>query len=117
MDPAEHRRYTGVENGLILENLKRLSNDGGKINIRLPLIAGVNADDRHIMDVIGFLQSENIRVCRVNLLKYHNTGSSKYPQLGRNYEDSGFGVPDAVWLEEAKARFLEHGFVNTEIGG
>ena len=117
MDPEKHKRYTGLDNGVILENLKRLSAEGGRINIRLPLIAGVNADDGHIQSVIQFLKRENIRVCRVNLLKYHSTGSSKYRKLGRVYDEAGMGVPDEAWLERAQAAFLEQGFTNTEIGG
>ena len=117
MDPEAHKLYTGVDNRLILENLKRLSADGGKINIRLPLIEGVNATDQHIQDVIAFLKRENIRVCRVNLLKYHSTGSSKYGKLGRAYDESGMAVPDDAWLERAREAFLHNGFTNTEIGG
>lgn len=117
MDPEAHRRYTGVDNRLILENLKRLSADGGKINIRLPLIAGVNACSRHIEEVVAFLKGENIRVYRINLLKYHSTGSSKYGKLGRTYDEGGMAVPDEDWLEQAREVFLRHGFTNTEIGG
>lgn len=117
MDPEAHKRYTGADNRLILENLKRLSADGGKINIRLPLIAGVNADDGHIQAVIAFLKRENIRVYRANLLKYHSTGSSKYGKLGRTYDEAGMAVPEEAWLERAKAAFQQNGFSNTEIGG
>ncbi|MBD4633893.1 glycyl-radical enzyme activating protein, partial [Xanthomonas citri pv. citri] len=78
------------------------SADGGKINLRLPLIEGVNACDRHIQDVIAFLKRENIRAYRVNLLKYHSTGSGKYGQLGRTYDESGMAEPDSGWLERAR---------------
>jgi len=117
MDPEAHKLYTGVDNRLILENLKRLSADGGKINIRLPLIEGVNASDAHIRAVIAFLKEENIRVCRVNLLKYHSTGSSKYGKLGRTYDETGMAVPDEAWLERTREVFLQNGFTNTETGG
>jgi len=117
MDPEAHKLYTGVDNRLILENLKRLSADGGKINIRLPLIEGVNASDEHIQAVIAFLKRENIRVCRVNLLKYHSTGSSKYGKLGRTYDETGMAVPDEAWLDRTREVFLQNGFANTEIGG
>lgn len=117
MDPAAHKQYTGTDNRLILENLRRLSSDGAKINIRLPLIAGVNANGQHIMDVAAFLRNEGIRVYRINLLKYHATGSGKYAKLGRTYEDGGMAAPDDAWLEQARARFLEYGFTNTNIGG
>ena len=117
MDPEAHRKYTGVDNRLILENLKRLSRDGGKIDIRLPLIAGVNACEEHIGAVISFLREEDIRPHRVNLLKYHDTGRGKYPQLGRTYEGASLAAPEDAWLERAREAFLRSGFTNTEIGG
>lgn len=117
LDPAEHRRYTGADNRLILENLRRLSADGGKINLRLPLIAGVNADDGYIRQVIGFLKSENIRVYRINLLKYHETGRGKYEKLGKSYESEGMSAPEDQWLEQAMDMFRQEGYTNIYIGG
>lgn len=117
LDPEEHRRWTGVDNGLILENLRRLSGDGGKINLRLPLIKGVNAEDGYIRQMIGFLQAENIRVYRVNLLKYHETGSGKYGRLRRSYEKTGMSPPEDQWLERAADMFRQNGWTNIHIGG
>ena len=117
LDPALHKRYTGVDNGLILENLKKLSGDGGKINLRLPLIGGVNATDEYIRDVIAFLRDEKIRVCRVNLLKYHTAGSGKYEKLGRDTGADGFFPPEDAWLERMAEIFRRTGFTNIHIGG
>lgn len=117
MDPEEHRTYTGVDNRLILENLKRLSADGGKINVRMPLIEGVNATDRHINAVIAFLLENRISVYRVNLLKYHGTGGGKYEKLGRCYEEGGMAPPSQEWLEHAAEAFRKNGFLNIHIGG
>ena len=44
MDSEKHKKYTGVPNEKILENLKALSATGAKIDIRIPLIHGVNDD-------------------------------------------------------------------------
>ncbi|MCD8125821.1 MAG: glycyl-radical enzyme activating protein [Lachnospiraceae bacterium] len=117
MDPEAHREYVGVDNQLILENLKRLSEDGGKINIRLPLIDGVNADDAHIDAVIDFLRENRINVYRVNLLKYHNTGSGKYAKLNRPYDSEGMRVPEGAWLNHVIEKFQQSGFANIQIGG
>lgn len=117
MDPEAHRRYMGADNRLILENLRRLSRDGGRINIRLPLIRGVNADDGHIRAVIDFLKKEDIRVCRVNLLKYHATGAGKYEKLGRAYQGGEMAPPSQAWLEYAAELFSRNGFTNIQIGG
>jgi len=117
MDPERHKKYIGVDNHLILENLKKLSADGAKINIRLPLIDGVNATDEHIDEVIRFLKDNDIRVWQVNLLKYHNTGSSKYPKLGRTYDGGNMAVPNEAWLKEVIETFKQNGFPNIKIGG
>lgn len=117
VDPEAHKKYTGVDNQLILENLKALSADGGKINIRLPLIDGVNATKRHLSDIILFLQENAIHPYRINLLKYHSTGSGKYARLNRLYDHSSMGSPDDGWLEEAAALFRQSGFQNIQIGG
>ena len=117
MDPEKHREYIGVDNHLILENLKKLSADGAKINIRLPLIDGVNASDEHIDQVIRFLKENDIRVWQVNLLKYHNTGSSKYKKLGRDYDGACMAVPDDAWLNQVVETFKQNGFPNIHIGG
>ncbi|MCI8422478.1 MAG: glycyl-radical enzyme activating protein [Lawsonibacter sp.] len=117
MDPEAHKAYMGVDNHLILENLKRLSQDGGKINIRLPLIAGVNATDAYIESVIHFLQENRINVFRVNLLKYHNTGSGKYEKLDLPYDSDTMGAPDEAWLNRTVEVFRQNGFSNIKIGG
>lgn len=117
LDPDTHRRYTGADNRLILENLKRLSGDGGKIAIRLPLIGGVNASEPYIRDVIAFLRDGGIRASQINLLKYHTAGSGKYGKLGRAYEPDGFFPPEDAWLEQMAELFRKNGFTNIHIGG
>ncbi len=117
MDPEAHRTWTGADNRLILENLVRLSGDGARISIRLPLIAGVNATDGHIQQVIRFLQDNRIRVYRVYLLKYHDAGSSKYRKLERPYDGAGLGAPSEEWLEQVMETFRRSGFPNIQTGG
>ncbi|MDD6211699.1 MAG: glycyl-radical enzyme activating protein [Clostridiales bacterium] len=117
MDPELHRKYVGKDNQLILENLKKLSDDGGKINLRLPLIDGVNASDEYIQEVIDFLVKNNIRIYKTNLLKYHSTGSGKYEKLGRPYHGENMGVPEQSWLESVMETFKKNGFADIKIGG
>lgn len=117
LDPSDHKRWTGVDNGLILENLKKLSSGGGKINLRLPLIGGVNARDGYIQDIIAFLRDENVHVCRINLLKYHAAGSGKYQKLGRESGAERFYPPEDAWLEQMAELFRRSGYPNIYIGG
>ena len=45
MDSEEHKKYTGVSNEIILENLKVLINGNIPFVVRVPLIPGVNDSD------------------------------------------------------------------------
>ena len=81
MDPEAHRRWTGVDNRLILDNLERLANLGVPYLIRVPLAPGVtdteanlNAIARHARDLPGRP--------RVELLPYNTAAGGKYAACG-----------------------------------
>jgi len=84
MDPALHRRYTGVENTLILENLKRLSDIGKEIWIRTPIIPDFNNTEQEMAAIADFVSSLP-SVKRATLMPYHTLGASKYKTLGLEY--------------------------------
>ena len=118
MDKETHEKYIGVDNTLILENLKKLSADGARINIRIPTVMGVNATEEFMMDVVNFLKGNNISVAQVNLLPYHNTGKHKYSKLDREYDTDGImEKPSAESMELFQNIFVKNGFNNTKIGG
>lgn len=117
MDSEQHRRFTGVGNGLILENLVKLSAAGARIYLRLPLIGNVNADEDFINAVIAFLKG-GVRVDRINLLPYHGIGKSKYERLDREYDSAGlFEVPSDEQLKHFAELFRQNGFSQIKIGG
>ncbi len=116
MDNEKHIKYIGKSNNLILENLKKLSEAGANINIRIPLVEGVNADDESIEELIKFLK-KNINVHKINLLPYHNTGKSKYERLQKVYEGVNFEAPSKERMETVKGKFEKAGFINIKIGG
>lgn len=116
MDKEKHKKFMGKSNELILDNLKRISRAGAHINLRIPVIGGVNEDDASMDEIISFLKKE-VRVEKVNLLPYHNTGSSKYEKLNLIYKGQDFWTPDNIWMEHLKSKFEENGFNNVKIGG
>ena len=117
MDSAVHQEWTGVENGLILENLKKLSAAGANIYIRIPTIGGVNADEGFMQQVITFLKENNIHPAQVNLLPYHNYGRNKYASLAKEYDDASMQVPTNEQMEQFRELFVNNGFAKTNIGG
>jgi pyruvate formate lyase activating enzyme len=84
MDSERHKKYTGVSNEIILENLKKLSSVHHNIFVRFPVIPGINDDDQNIRETGEFLSS--LKITQVNLLPYHYIGIDKYRRLGRTYK-------------------------------
>ena len=117
MDPEDHKKYIGVDNSLIFENLKKLSDEGAGLYIRLPIIQQVNATDEHIESVIHFLKENNIHARQVNLLPYHDIGKGKYASLDMEYHDDEMSVPVSELMEHFKSMFEEQGFNKVNIGG
>lgn len=116
IDEEKHIEFTGKSNKLILENLKKLSEKGANINIRIPLIEGVNVDDENIevKKIIEFIKPLNIK--KVNLLPYHSIGKHKYEKLDEVYHAEDFETPDTSKLEEIRDIFERNNF-STKIGG
>lgn len=117
MDPEIHRKYMGVDNKLILENLVRLSEDGARIYIRIPTIKEVNGNEKSMRETIAFLKEHDIHPPQINLLPYHDTGSGKYPKLDMEYKGKDLHAPDKAEMEELRKLFTDAGFQNTKIGG
>lgn len=116
MNDEKHKKYMGKSNELILHNLKFISDNNGKINIRIPIIYPVNSDEESIDEIIDYLK-KNIKVEKVNLLPYHNTGSSKYVKLQKEYRGKDFEAPTKERMEEIADKFRSNGFINIRIGG
>lgn len=84
MDSDRHKDGTGVSNGLILENARRLAQTGKTVIVRRPVIPGFNDSPSSIQALGDFLHGlETIR--EVNLLPYHRFGRGKYERLNREY--------------------------------
>ncbi len=116
MDSSKHKAWTGVPNEQILENLQTLSATGAKINIRIPLIKGVNADEENIRATAAFVANLAGEKKRVNLLPYHNIAARKYQKLGGDYNPGSMETPSKTEQERCVKIFAEHG-LEAIIGG
>lgn len=114
MNNEKHLKYTGVSNTVILENLKKLSEKGSNIYIRMPIIAGVNDDDENITKAVDFLSKLNI--IQVNLLPYHKMGMDKYRRLNMQYKLSGEETPTEETMNQIAEKFKKAG-IKIKIGG
>ena len=96
MNQDVHRRYTGVDNCLILDNLRRLSAacQTAKIIVRTPVIPGVNDGEENIK-LTAELARELPGVKNFELLPYHRFGERKYENLGLPYRMKDVEKPSA----------------------
>ncbi len=85
LDPAEHERLTGVSNQGILDNIRRLARLGAEIVIRVPILPGLNDDDRNIARTGEFAASLD-RAVGVDILPYNSLVRAKVARLTRGYE-------------------------------
>ena len=115
IDDDKHRKYTGVSNKLILENLLLLDQFEKDIEIRYPLIPGMNDDKADLLRLMGFLQKLK-KNYPVSILPYHKIGRHKYERFNVEYKMHGIEEPSDEHIEKIKNSFEEAGFT-VNIGG
>ncbi len=108
MDEIRHRQWTGVSNTKILSNLRKLSELGHQILIRIPIIPGINDDEENLGQTAAFLTSLP-NVPPVELLPYHNIAEGKYAGLGMNYTLTDIQPPSQEQMQSKINLFLGYG--------
>ena len=100
-NPQLHKKYTGVDNAIIKENLLSLDKSGAKIILRCPIIPTINDTDEHF-DGIATLANSLENVIEVHIEPYHPLGTHKKEMLGQN-DCQNFPVPEKEDVE----RYIE----------
>jgi len=84
MDDIQHQELTGVSNQLILDNLRKLSERGHNLILRVPIISGIN-DNQEQVRQIGEFAITLPHLIRLDLLPYHQIAMEKYQRLDKVY--------------------------------
>lgn len=115
IDSQSHQLYTGVGNQLVLENLRFLSEQQAKINLRLILLDGINAEELDAEQIIAWLVKGKIHVDEISLLPYHDFGRDKYERLKRICTQN-FIKPTEEKVEKLQRVYQNAGY-QVSIGG
>lgn len=102
MDSDVHRKATGVPNGRILENARRLAEYGVPLIVRTPVVPGVNDDEESIRAIAAFASGLRSLV-RYELLRFHAMAGSKYAALGMPFRAGDITPPN----DEQMARLAD----------
>ena len=96
-DSDRHSELTGVRNEIILDNLATLLEGRHNVQVRMPMLKGVNDSQEEIENTMEFLlpykDLKNFK--GIDLLPYHKMGVNKYGQL-----DMEYAITDEVKLEQ-----------------
>jgi pyruvate formate lyase activating enzyme len=114
MDDETHRKYTGVSNRLILQNFKRLAENGSVISVRFPVIPGVNDSGENVRKTGEFALSCGGR--QVCLLPYHRAGIEKYRSLDKICRLESLQSPSNKKMQMIKEKLITLG-LDVRIGG
>jgi pyruvate formate lyase activating enzyme len=115
MDDDMHRRYTGVSNEKILENLQTLSGLNTPHHIRFPLIPGITDTNENVVSVAEFTRDLG-SVNRIDILPMHRIADGKYRRLGMRNQMANRQLPSAEKIKTIKKQFEDFGFTVT-VGG
>ena len=115
MDDEKHRRYTGVSNRLILENLRRLDEAGAHLVIRTPVIPGINDNEENMCAAADFTAGL-VHLERLDLLPYHGAAAGKYEGLQKKNRLPDVKTPSGEAMANIAGIFESRG-VKVHIGG
>ena len=115
MDSDIHKRFTGVPNKLIIDNIKWLASSGKKIIIRFPVIPGFNDSQDNIEQTLQFASNLD-SIAGIDLLPYNSGGQEKASRLTQKYEIMKIQPPSPEQMVDIAGRIEGFGF-EVKIGG
>jgi len=115
MDEQKHIQYSGVSNKLIHQNLERLTSNGKKVVLRIPIIPGITDTDENINQTIDYISLLK-NIAEINLLPFHRTANSKYEKMKKENKLPNIKPPANEEMNRLKDRFSSLG-ANIKIGG
>lgn len=107
-DKEEHIKLTGVDNNIILENIKNMGKLNKNMVIRIPLIEGINTDIENIIKTAAFVK-KHIPRGKIEILPYHSLGTYKYDALSISGYKNIFETPSNEKISEIKDIILQNG--------
>lgn len=100
--PELHRKLTGQDNRLILENLEYLLQNGAAVHMRCPIIPQINDNETHFAYLASILKRFP-SIQAVELMPYHNMGVGKSRRLGEKepfYRDNPLPAQIDKWRDQ-----------------
>ena len=85
IDPAEHMEFTGVDNAMILHNLRLIPQLDTPFVVRIPLVPSVTDTDANLTAIAETIRGLN-GMQRIDLLPYNKAAGGKYKACGMEFK-------------------------------
>lgn len=108
MDSGKHRRYTGVDNKRIIENLRYVDASGKDIYLRCPMIPGYTDDDSNLRQICEIAKTLR-HLKEIHLIPVHHMGTARYNRIGRKDPIENLPLISRKDMEEKKHIFKQQG--------
>lgn len=115
-EPEMHKKYTGAELSVVVENFNYLISKNCNIRVRIPFIPGINDSENSINGFIEILKKGVAAIQQVDILPYHKIADNKYKKFALENRMNAFAEPDEMATESFASAFRKAGF-NVTIGG
>lgn len=115
IDSDLHMKYTGLPNNLILENLRKLTDNDQPVVIRIPMIPGITDTDDNLSGIRD-LMLLNKKLNRASLLTYNKFGEDKRRRFGFDLPLGSLNIQTHERMTD-KAGIFEKAGLEVKIGG
>ena len=115
MDPAKHKQATGVDNRIILENLRKAVKKC-TVWIRRIVVPGFNDSQDDIKALAEFASSLDPPPDKISLLPYHKFAGPKYESIGKVYSYNGVEPPEDAGIKELQKTLEKTSGIKVDIG-
>lgn len=95
-----HKKCTGMDNKLILQNAVEIAKKKIPMVIRLVIVPDYNDDKQDFKDRLTFIKTLGDAVKQIDILKYHKLAESKYLQMGLHNRMSGVDEPTDEYIHD-----------------
>lgn len=107
MDRVQYKQVIGKYNDVILRNIRQIVKKRVPVNIRIPLIPGINDKAENLEETARFI-FELEPTLHVDLLPYHRFGENKYNMLDMVYPLTDCRTQSEEKLQASKAIFTRY---------
>ena len=108
-EAEKHKKWTGISNKKIIENLSNLSKFHIPVVISTPVVPGVNDNEEEIKNICEHLKKWN-NIEAYDLLPFHQMGYSKFESIGMKNPMPESATLDDKVIEKLKLITAQYGF-------